>query len=316
MTPHELVQISRDQFHLVHLFGVIPTSLPYVFGFWMTAPLAGVRVGNELEKQYGCSHLTLETAGIWLRRCLFIYLFPIGLIDLACFQLLTSDFYETLLRFVPASVLDYWYFAGTPVAVAAFINPATYMLVTHWTRLRKLKPEPLPQKPSKQAIDMSKWELNENGQYYRVTYRKGKDVLYDTASTYEQRAIDWIQTKRWHGRYGWGLVLSVIICIGIVRLAESTPNSVDRGGLTMLFGLVCFLGIFFFIGWLGGLLILSRGRGNFVGPEPIAPPTLDEALSHNTRNDARQPDIAAIERALRAREGHGGDGEPQYKFKA
>ena len=318
MTPHELVEINRDQFRLMHLFGLelIPVYFPCLLGLWITAPLAGLRVSHELEKQYGCG-LTLGTVKIWLRRLLFVYLFPIGLIDLVCFQLFTSDYYETLLRFVPTSVLDHWLFMfiGTPAGVV-ITNATAYLIILHWVRVRKFKPEPLPQKPSKQAIDMSKWELNENGQYYRVTYRKGKDVLYDTASTYEQRAIDWIQTKRWHRRYGWGVVLSALICIGIIRLAESTPNSADRGGLTMLFGFVCFFGVLFLINWLGGLLILSRGRGNFVGPAPIAPPTLDEALSHNTRNDARQPDIDAIERALRAREGRGGDGEPQYKFKA
>jgi hypothetical protein len=167
-------------------------------------------------------------------------------------------------------------------------------------------------------MDMSKWAQDESGQWFRVTYRNGEDVLYDRSKPYEERVVGWVKTKRYVKKWGWIGFLSAICFIISYFLMDdgrTLHNYVDLAAR----GVFCFAGASTFISFLNWSVAgsyLAEGEANFVGPAPIAPPTLDESLSHNTRNDARQPDIDDIERALRAREGRGGDGEPQYKFKA
>lgn len=169
--------------------------------------------------------------------------------------------------------------------------------------------------------DKRKWALDENtGEYKRVAYRRGKHIVVDS-QTYNERKLE--QLQRLHqidlmGKIGafFCVIAAAVYVAERFNVPLVTPVLVPSGNLNAPLGIWFRLpALFGFAGFLGWAVHGFFESMRDIGSPPIAPRG-DDILSHNARNDARQPDIDDIERALRAREGGGGGGEPRYKLKA
>jgi hypothetical protein len=224
-------------------------------------------VNYEVKWQYG-QGFTWTTAGIWLRRFLFVYFVPSVL------------FTEFLIQAAQHTALFEWpmteiapknrYFSESSMTTIYGIiyvaSPLLYVIAMSRFRYSKLTPGPLPSA----TMDMSKWAQDESGQWFRVTYRNGDDVLYDRSKPYEERAVAWIKTKRYVKKWGWIGFLSAICFIISYFLMDDgrTPhNYVDLAAR----GVFCFAGAFAFISFLNWSVAgsyLAEGEANFVGPPP------------------------------------------------
>lgn len=230
----------------------------------VAAFVARTETTNETKKQYG-QGLTLATAKIWWRRFFTIYFLPSVFLTELFLQIFTrSKLYEWLTMSMATTKTIYITDLSFSYGVFALSTPLLYSWIRGFRRLSKLNPEPLPS----ETIDMSKWAQDESGQWFRVTYRKGDDVIYDPTKPYAKRAVEWIETKRVFKRYGWGALLCAIVCLILYFLMpdERAPHNPDSGALILVFYFVGFMGVFFCIGLLGISPVLSRGRENFVGP--------------------------------------------------
>ena len=155
---------------------------------------------------------------------------------------------------------------GVPIIAVALVVSAC-LLVMYWRRVRKRKAEPL----LSETIDMSKWAQDEGGQWFPVKYRRGDDVIMDTSEPSQRRAVKWINNKRENTESGWVTLASFVFCIAAYWAAY--VQTADNDLITpakILFWLVCAVGTYAFLLWVGTSFVLARGRGNFVGPEATA----------------------------------------------
>ncbi len=155
---------------------------------------------------------------------------------------------------------------GVPIIAVGLVVSAC-LLVMYWRRVRKRKAEPL----LSETIDMSKWAQDEGGQWFPVKYRRGDDVIMDTSEPSQRRAVKWINNKRENTESGWVTLASFVFCIAAYWAAY--VQTADNDLITpakILFWLVCAVGTYAFLWWVGSSFVLARGRGNFVGPEATA----------------------------------------------
>jgi len=230
---------------------------------------------NEMEIQYG-QGLTWATAKIWWRRFFTIYFLPSVFFTELLLQIFTrTKLFEWLAVFaennseINQQHLDFNLESVRDIYLSfALLTSLLFPWITCSWRMRRVKPEPLPPKTSKETIDMRKWAQDESGQYFRVTYRNGEDVLYDTSQPYEQRAAAWIRNKRYTKKWGLILFLAAACLIIFYPMMDNGKKPDDFGGLfarLMVFAAAP-LAFVSFLNWLIGASTQAQGQANFVGP--------------------------------------------------
>lgn len=183
---------------------------------------------------------------------------------------------------------------GVPIIAVALVVSAC-LLVMYWRRVRKRKAEPL----LSETIDMSKWAQDEGGQWFPVKYRRGDDVIMDTSEPSQRRAVKWINNKRENTESGWVTLASFVFCIAAYWAAY--VQTADNDLITpakILFWLVCAVGTYAFLLWVGSSFVLARGRGNFVGPPQEPSRGLDTVAQQQAYGKAAAASIDDIHAAL------------------
>jgi hypothetical protein len=179
------------------------------------------------------------------------------------------------------------------------------------------------------AINPKKWFFDqETNEYYRITATDREGLLFDR-STHRDRFTEFLLRRNDLKRarllvLGTYAAITIFVYLmmdeaHIIHITEAPRLELSAYGWLFLFGFIALVAIGGFFGafssWLGGELWCLNAKDRHVGPVPVPPPSPGDILDHNTRKDARQPEIDDIERLLRDREG-GGNGEPKYKLKA
>jgi hypothetical protein len=145
--------------------------------------------------------------------------------------------------------------------------------------------------------DPKKWHFNdETGEYHRITFRNGDDILYST-ETYQQRSTNELKVLRDHRQLAnlfWiSWVLTVIFYIGF---EQSSSYYASLWGFFLAISAL-FAILFSLVLPFSRIYVFLKSRN--VGPRPIEPPGRQEVEDQNAYGNAGIAGLQDIHNALK-----------------